>query len=267
MIVGAVGTASAVLIDDFLVVKNGSLLFRDQFDDGVPPPSAPNFATGGAASYFVNGSLNELGGKVRLDTVGAVIIPSIATGQDLFFENGLLATNIDQTNLASGLKIVDTFSVRGLFDLSAPTQNIAFYGIRFTDVTATTTPNDLVQLGVRRGTDGVDRVEFSKSSPGSLIILNLPLDLGHNQILFELTRGSTSNSAITASFAYVDGGVAGPFTPFGSSFDIFNGENFTRADFFALEPTPEPTTLLLFGSTAAGLGLARWRQRRRQRQA
>lgn len=31
-----------------------------------------------------------------------------------------------------------------------------------------------------------------------------------------------------------------------------------------LSPTPEPATLLLFGTTAAGLGLARWRQRRRK---
>jgi hypothetical protein len=30
-----------------------------------------------------------------------------------------------------------------------------------------------------------------------------------------------------------------------------------------LEPVPEPTTLLLVGTTAAGLGVARWRQRRR----
>ena len=29
-----------------------------------------------------------------------------------------------------------------------------------------------------------------------------------------------------------------------------------------LEPTPEPTTLLLFGTTMVGLGLARWRRRR-----
>lgn len=34
-----------------------------------------------------------------------------------------------------------------------------------------------------------------------------------------------------------------------------------------LEPVPEPTTILLVGTTAAGLGLARWRQRRRKRGA
>ena len=33
----------------------------------------------------------------------------------------------------------------------------------------------------------------------------------------------------------------------------------------ALEPVPEPTTMLLFGTAAAGLGLARWRQRRQDK--
>jgi hypothetical protein len=31
---------------------------------------------------------------------------------------------------------------------------------------------------------------------------------------------------------------------------------------YELEPIPEPTTLLLFGTTAAGIGLARWRRRK-----
>jgi hypothetical protein len=35
----------------------------------------------------------------------------------------------------------------------------------------------------------------------------------------------------------------------------------------AVNPTPEPTTMLLLGTTMAGLGLARWRQRRRKQHA
>jgi hypothetical protein len=48
---GTAGAVSTVFIDDFSIVKNGSLLFRDQFNDAVAPPSAPNFASGAAASY------------------------------------------------------------------------------------------------------------------------------------------------------------------------------------------------------------------------
>jgi hypothetical protein len=40
----------------------------------------------------------------------------------------------------------------------------------------------------------------------------------------------------------------------------------TQITELGLAPVPEPTTLLLVGTTAAGLGLARWRQRRRKQQ-
>lgn len=51
----------------------------------------------------------------------------------------------------------------------------------------------------------------------------------------------------------------------------FDSNNFAFAstvavvvDDLTLTPVPEPTTLLLFGTTAAGIGLAHWRQRRRK---
>ena len=42
------------------------------------------------------------------------------------------------------------------------------------------------------------------------------------------------------------------------------GDNNTGSYTATLNPVPEPATLLLVGTTAAGLGLARWRQRRRK---
>jgi hypothetical protein len=45
------------------------------------------------------------------------------------------------------------------------------------------------------------------------------------------------------------------------------GDRISLGSDIGIAPTPEPTTLLLFGTTAAGLGLARWRQRRRKQRA
>lgn len=47
---------------------------------------------------------------------------------------------------------------------------------------------------------------------------------------------------------------------------VFRGWEFDSG-FARIEPTPEPTTLLLFGTTGAGLGLARWYRRRRRERA
>jgi PEP-CTERM motif len=91
------------------------------------------------------------------------------------------------------------------------------------------------------------------------------LDPNHDQILFDLTRASTGNNAITGSFAYVDGGVVGPFTTYGTTADIFRGENFTRAEFQFLvpAPVPEPASLILLGTGLAALAVAGWRRSRR----
>jgi hypothetical protein len=266
---GTTAQGSPIFIDEFTVTKNGLPFFTDPFSDGVPPPSAPNFASGTPGTYFVdqNATLNESGGKVRLDTVGSAIVPGIGINLNFFFERALLLTNIDQSNLIAGLKNDDTFSVQGLFDLAVPTQSLEYYGIRLEDSTGPNTGNDILDLAVRRGLDGIDRVQFFRIDDVANTVTffaSVLLDPNHDQILLDLTRPSTGSDAITGSFAYVDGGVVGPFTSFGTTVDIFRGENFTRASFLLVSPAPasvpEPSTLILLGIGLAALAAPGWRR-------
>jgi hypothetical protein len=219
----------------------------------------------------VNGVLNEAGGKGRLDSSGASIVPGVGGPGFFFFERALLLTDATSANLTTGLKIVDTFNVRGRFDLAVPSVRLEHYGIRLNDGTLTNPiPNDLLQLTVRQTSTGLNLVQFFRLDIEADTFTSIAaalLNPNHDQIDLFLSRNSLLSNEIQASFAYVDGGVSGPVTTFGSTSNIFNGENFTRAEFLyaAPAPVPEPATLLLFGTTAAGLGLARWRRRRQNK--
>jgi hypothetical protein len=261
---GSSAQASPVFIDDFSVTVNGGLLFADSFSDGIPPPSAPNFANGSPASYFVNGTLNESGGKVRLDTVDAQTSLT-TTGIPVFIEAARLLTDVNPLDLTRGLKNDDTFSVVGLFDLTVPSLNGEAYGVRLTDVTGPNTSNDLLQLLVSQGGDGIDRVVFIRTdllANSSTVFGTFLLDPAHDQIRLDLTRLSAGSDAITASFAYVDGGIAGPSTTFETTADIFHGENFTRGEFVSLVPVPEPSNLILCGVGLVGLVAGSWKRSR-----
>lgn len=74
--------------------------------------------------------------------------------------------------------------------------------------------------------------------------------------------GSTVNAFTHAgTFANaIDGSTAFSFGPL-LAFNVDNPGVWAGS---APNPVPEPATLLLFGTTAAGLGLAHWRQRRRR---
>ncbi len=106
-------------IDNFDIVKNGSTLFNDPFSDGNPPPNAPNFVSGAAATYTVTGTSEpESGNKLQVNSSGGEVNQN-------FNENGFVLTvraqlNTSITGRATRLNSNSTFAVTGLFDLIIP---------------------------------------------------------------------------------------------------------------------------------------------------
>ena len=76
--------------------------FQDNFSDGLPPPSAPNFANGNPASYAgagVNG-FEESGGRLIFDSDHAVAFDGPGTDDPIVGQNAILRSNIDPASPA-----------------------------------------------------------------------------------------------------------------------------------------------------------------------
>jgi len=249
-------------VDNFSVSKNGSVFFNDSFDDGIPPPSAPNFSNGDSASYFVNGAMGpETGGKLTLDSADADLGLS-SLGTPLLFQAATLLTSTDSSDLMSGMKIFDNLQIQAIFDLAKPSVTMESYGINFSDRATDIglEGDDIVGVRAINTLGGVKVQFFETSFVDSTFnsIDSILLEAGHDQIMFNLMRTDTNTNAVTASFAYIDGGSVGAIQSLSGSADIFNGENWTRAQFISHTVVPVPAAVWLFGSGLIGLiGLAR----------
>lgn len=241
-------------VDRFSVEKNSSTLFTDNFDDGNPPPDAPTL------SYVVTGSMGpETGGKLTLDSSGAVPVV-LPLGNAMLIQSAILTTNIDPANTDAGLKADDIFAVKGLFDLTLPdvTRANESYGINLTDrALGLNIPGDDI-VGIRViNINGDLKIQFFETSflAGTFTPVSaVPLDVNHDQILFELSRSDPSTNAVTAAFAYFDGGVmVGDMQSMPGSADIFNTQNWTRAQFVSRTAVPVPAAVWLFSSGLIGL--------------
>lgn len=260
--IGLLGISSSAqaaytfVVDNFNITRGGLGFFNDAFSDGTPPPSAPNFANGTAASYTVTGTVGpETGGKLTMDSAGGAPNPSGFLNN---YQGALLNTNISTlaADSSKGLKSGYAFSVSGLFDLIAPGPVNEAYGIRLTDKTGTSNGVDTYTLGVRRESDNNLYVDFRQvniTSITSTTLEKIALNSAHAQILFMLERPDALSNAIHASFSYVDGGVVGSATTFSTTPTIFNSVNFTRAGFDAVTPVPLPAAAWLLGSGLVGL--------------
>jgi VCBS repeat-containing protein len=237
-------------IDEFKIVKNGSLFFGDTFGDGNPPPSAP-LGFGNISSYSVTGTIVEQNGKAVLTGANAGFGTGSPTGDPFFGEYATLNTNTDPypTNALLGLKDNSSFTVSGLFDLTLPAEDRNEYGIRLTDRTSFQAGDDVVELRVARGADGIERVQLREidfSSHISTVLQSFTLNPGsHDQILLSLTNDVAHPGVVHASFQLEQGGVldGATLTNFTATGTIFSNENWTRAQFFAEAPQQSDSVL------------------------
>ena len=271
-------------LDGFAVYKNVSStsfntpsnlfsvapIFQDNFNDGNPPPSAPNFTSaggGGSASYATFGTMgpeSTTSGILTMDSIGAQL-NNFGTP----LQQAILKTNVDPLS-SLGLKQSSTnFAVGGLFNLINPGNNIGSYGVRFTDV-GPGTGDDIVSLRVRGRTDGQAVVQFftfNNNTGINTLISEQVLDTNHQQIGLALgyfeNQSNANIKAVYAGYFYSDNGLpTANFYDMAGSADLFHGENFTRAAFFAngVAPVPEPET---YAMMLAGLALVVSAVRRR----
>jgi hypothetical protein len=268
--------ASAVVVDiyDFAVEKNGTQIFLDSFSDGAPPPSAPNFSNGTEAAYGVPGTFaanSESQGRLRINTADGALIAT-ANGTINRTLSALLLTNTDPTNLVNGLKVVDTFSVSGLFDLVPQTgPRYSGYGLFMHDGGGASAPKrnewDLqVQYSELAGQDIIrfSYQDFDAQTITTLAATMFAPPSAADAIGLTLERPNLNSSDLVASFRYFDDGVAiggQTFDVFGS---LFQDRNWVRGGFFASTtevPEPASLTLVLLGLIATAAGMRRGRLR------
>lgn len=240
--------AYTFFIDDFSIIKNGNLWFSDRFDDGMPPPSAPNFEGGSTAQYLVKGAVGpESGGKLALISSDAIPTINVA-GEHNLFQGATLQTSTDNQDLTTGLKIDDSFSVEGVFDLVLPERSNESYGIRLQDGGGGQDADQFVQIKVNRSENNVWRILYEAQDliKGTQTTIGKDLiEEGHEQIVLILAKESATSNAITAFYAYKDGGVVGAITPFPATAEMFDGENYVRAQFNASRKIKFPWSMFL----------------------
>jgi hypothetical protein len=254
--------AAPVQIDRYVVERAGVIIFDDPFNDGSPPPNAPNFFNGNPGSYFTQGTFgpetNTNPGILTFNpaTQGAVV-PGVGSE--------VLITEARLNTLNSTLTNDVLIRTAGYFNLLSPAQGER-YGVRLTDFRLGGGGNDIVELFVgSRPSDGALAIAFRQVNITGQTITTLDAifltagDLANAQIVLELDWVPAANQQpgfVRAGYSFGNGGIFSPLTFFSSTGTLFSDETFTRGTFFAIAPIPLPSTLWLAALALGCLGLA-----------
>jgi hypothetical protein len=276
----AVAMPFTPVIDEFWTVKNGVENYRDSFSDGVLPPSGPDDGiTTSGNTYTVQGSggfTSEVGGKLTMTP--ALGTPTLITGSTA--DTFVGARRQRSTNPVSSafLGFGDSFEIHGLFDLSAvPTVSGQQFGIRASDRSGTNGASDVAQLSVIKssisGNTGIRfaDLDFIADTSETAGFLSIESFLATAVQIELIISKQASSDLVDASFILYDAANSVIHTASldninnttGFAVDLYNGEDYTRSQFFATDtgvPIPEPGALLIFGLGLAGLGFARSRR-------
>jgi len=230
------GPAFTPVIGEFWIVKNGVEIFRDSFNDGVPPPSGPD----GADTYAVSGPTgmtNESGGKLTM--VPALGAPVAITGPAA--DVATIAPRARGTDPASSnfLGQASSFEIHALYDMSnLPASPGQTFQLRATD--------RALGLGNQGNNTYSLNVAFNPPTGGIVVVLRL-LNFAANtamtidsasiqdsadQIELVFTKAAGSAQLAASYKLYLAGsplasGALGIDTPL----SIYLGEGYIRGEF------------------------------------
>jgi len=242
------------------------LNFRDDFNDNLAPPSAPNFSNGSPTSYGVKGTFlegAEQSGYLLMNPITEGAPGEDAVGTSRLTLYARLPTN-SAVGSTAGLRFNSAFAVEARYQLAVPDTGLN-YGIRLSDQVGTGNQDDYIELRLRTTTTGVtqfslihqDFLNDTSVLTGSKTFAALS---GASQVGFLLLHSTSGTATVEGFYRFYDvsGASLNSWTKVGAS-DIFHGEDFTQASFIsgAPVPVPEPHISLLFSAGLAILGLAR----------